>query len=81
MYTFDGNTGLKDSGWNMFADTGVELFDLMYWENTGAGSLLVYGMLRDGGASEVAKVSVPAPTTMAFFALGLMGLAAARRKA
>jgi hypothetical protein len=82
LYSFNGNTALKDSGWNMFADTGMESFDLLFWENGGAASVLVYGTLRDSGTSEIAKIStVPGPSSIAFLALGLMGLVFARRRA
>ena len=81
IYTYDANTAKKDSGLLTFADTGMEAFDLLFWENTGAATLLTYGVLRNGTqATEVAKIaSVPAPGVMALFGLGLLSLVAARR--
>lgn len=82
LYVFNKNTGLKDSGWHTFSDTGMESFDLLFWENGGAASVLVYGLLRDGGTSEVAQIasSVPAPATSALLGLGLISLMVARRR-
>ncbi len=83
LYRFNGNTGLKDSGWKTFDDTGLVSFDLLFWENGGAASLLVYGMLRDGQTSEVANFSsvpVPEPSTLAIFALGVLGLVSRKVK-
>lgn len=81
IYTYDANTAKKDSGLLTFADTGMVAFDLLFWENTGAATLLTYGVLRNGTqATEVAKIaSVPAPGVMALFGLGLLSLVAARR--
>ncbi|HBY88828.1 MAG TPA: hypothetical protein DEO86_23500, partial [Colwellia sp.] len=68
LYSYNRNTGLRDSGWKTFADTGMTSFDLLFWENGGAASILVYGQLRNGQATEIANfttVSVPEPSTIA----------------
>lgn len=83
LYTFNANTALKDSGWKTFADTGLESLDLLFWENGGAASVLVYGQLRSGQTQEVANfstVAVPEPSTLAILALGLLGFASRRVK-
>ncbi|KGJ94458.1 PEP-CTERM sorting domain-containing protein [Colwellia psychrerythraea] len=83
LYTYDSNTGLRNSGWKTFADTGMTSFDLLFWENGGAASILVYGQLRDGHTTEVANfsaVSVPEPSTIAILSIGLLGLAARKTK-
>ncbi len=83
LYTYNGNTALKSSGWRSFADTGVESFDLLFWENAGAGSIFVHGLLRNGQTQEVANfstVAVPEPTTVAILGLGLLALVSRRVK-
>ncbi len=82
VYTYNANTAKRDSGLISFADTGLVSFDLLFWENTGAATLLTYGVLRSGTqATEVATIaSVPAPGAMALFGLGLLSLVAARRR-
>lgn len=83
LYSYNRNTGLRDSGWKTFADTGMTSFDLLFWENGGAASILVYGQLRNGQTTEVANfttVSVPEPSTIAILGLGLLGLVARKAK-
>ena len=83
LYSYNRNTGLRDSGWKTFADTGMTSFDLLFWENGGAASILVYGRLRNGQATEIANfttVSVPEPSTIAILGLGLLGLVARKAK-
>lgn len=83
LYSYNRNTGLRDSGWKTFADTGMTSFDLLFWENGGAASILVYGQLRNGQATEIANfttVSVPEPSTIAILGLGLLGLVARKAK-
>ncbi len=83
LYTFNRNTALRNSGWQYFADTGVETFDLLFWENAGEGSIFVHGLLRDGQTQEVANfsaVAVPEPTTVAVLGLGLLALVSRRVK-
>lgn len=83
LYRFNRNTGLKDSGWKTFADTGMTSFDLLFWENGGAASILVYGQLRNGQTTEVANfsaASVPEPSTIAILGLGLLALVARKTK-
>ena len=82
VYSYNANTAKRDSGLISFADTGLVSFDLLFWENYGAATLLTYGVLRSGTqATEVAKIaSVPAPGAMALFGLGLLSLVAARRR-
>jgi len=83
LYTYNANTALRDSGWRTFDNTGMESLDLLFWENGGAASVLVYGMLRNGQTEEVANfstVAVPEPSTLAIFALGLLGFASRRVK-
>lgn len=81
LYRFDGNTGLKSSGWKSLTDTGMASFDLLFWENGGAASVLVYGKLRSTGAEEVAQIAnIPEPSTLTMFALGFIGLVASRRR-
>ncbi len=83
LYTFNSNTPLRDSGWQYFADTGIESFDLLFWENIGEGSIFVHGLLRNGQTQEVANFStaaVPEPTTIAVLGLGLLALVSRRVK-
>jgi hypothetical protein len=83
LYTYNRNTALRNSGWQYFADTGIETFDLLFWENAGEGSIFVHGLLRDGQTQEVANfssVAVPEPTTVAVLGLGLLALVSRRVK-
>ncbi len=81
LYTYNGNTGLKDSGWKVFADTSMAEFNLLFWENAGAATILVNAQLRETGTTEIAQIStVPAPTSIALFACGLIGLITGRRR-
>jgi len=82
FYEVNKNTAKKDSGLLTFADTGMEAFNLLFWENQGAATLLTYGVLRNGTqATEVARIaSVPAPGVMALFGLGLISLVVTRRQ-
>ncbi len=90
IYTFDANTSLMNSGWIPFADTGLQSFDLLFWENQGYATLLVYGQLRDTQISEVAHIasvsgiapapgSVPAPSSFLLLGLALIVYGTYRR--
>jgi hypothetical protein len=86
LYTFDANTALTSSSWLTLSDTGLQAFDLLFWENQGYATLKVLGQLRDGTGTELAQiatasVSIPEPSTLFIFSLGLLSLAYARRKA
>jgi hypothetical protein len=86
LYTFDANTALTSSSWLTLSDTGLQAFDLLFWENQGYATLKVLAQLRDGTGTELAKiatasVSIPEPSTLFIFSLGLLSLAYARRKA
>ena len=88
LYSYNANTPIRDSGWKTFSDTGLTSFDLLFWENGGAASILVYGQLRDGLTAEIqpteianfSTVAVPEPSTIAIFAIGLLGLVSRKMK-
>lgn len=85
LYTYDANTSLKSSSWLTLNNTGLQAFDLLFWENQGYATLKVLGQLRDGTGTELAQittasVSIPEPSALFIFSLGLLCVAGARRK-
>lgn len=82
LYTYNGNTALRGSGYlSLGTSSGLQAFDLLFWEHGGAATIGVFGLNRSTNQWEVANISsVSEPATFALFGLGLIGLAATRRK-
>ena len=81
FFTFDGNTAPRGTASGPLVDNGIQTFEMIYWDQ---GGQQVAIFASDPNFTQLVTIADPAsvsePGTLALLGLGLVGLAARRRK-